>query len=100
MKTFLDDYRDKLVTPEAAAKAVKSGDFIYYSEFSLFPEAFDEALALRMDELFDLYLRSTSYTNLPKMVDAAPCLRKYSSATSTFLRSIRHMCPRRLSAKR
>ena len=68
MKTFIDDYKTKLVTPEAAAKVVKSGDFIYYSEFSLFPEAFDEALALRIDDLFDLYLRSTSFTNLPKMV--------------------------------
>jgi butyryl-CoA:acetate CoA-transferase len=68
MKTFLDDYKDKLVTPEVAAKTVKSGDYIYYSEFSLFPEAFDEALALRIEELNDLYLRSTSYTNLPKMV--------------------------------
>ncbi len=68
MKIFLDDYKAKSVTPEAAAKIVKSGDYIYYSEFSLFPEAFDEALALRMEELFDLYLRSTSITALPKMV--------------------------------
>lgn len=34
-----------------------------------------------------------------EMVDAAPCLRKNSSATSTFLRSMRHMWPIRLSAK-
>jgi len=68
MKTFLDDYKKKLISPEVAANVIKSGDYIYYSEFSLFPEAFDEALALRTEELFDLYLRSTSVTNIPKML--------------------------------
>lgn len=68
MKTFLDDFKAKLVTPDEAVKVVKTGDYIFYSEFSLFPEVFDEALALRIDELYDLYLRSTSFTNLPKMV--------------------------------
>ena len=72
MSMFMNEYRSKLVTPEAAAGIVKSGDYIYYSEFTLFPEAFDEALAERIDELDDLYLRSVCYTNVPKMVMKDP----------------------------
>lgn len=68
MSTFMDEYKSKLLKPEEAAKFVKSGDYIYYSEFTLFPEAFDEALAERMEELNDLYLRSVCFTAAPKMV--------------------------------
>lgn len=68
MNTFMNEYKSKLVRPEVAAGIVKSGDYIYYSEFTLFPEAFDEALAERTEELYDLYLRSTCFTNVPKMV--------------------------------
>ena len=72
MSTFMEEYKSKLVTPEAAAGIVKSGDSIYYSEFTLFPESFDEALASRIEELNDLYLRSTCFTNIPKMVIKDP----------------------------
>ncbi|MCL1833760.1 MAG: butyryl-CoA:acetate CoA-transferase [Leptospirales bacterium] len=68
MKTFLDDYKSKLLTADEAAKLVKSGDKIYYSEFSLFPEAFDEALASRITELSDIYLSTTAATKAPQVV--------------------------------
>lgn len=65
-------YKEKLITPEQAAKLVKSGDRIWYSEFAMFPEALDEALSKRVDELRDVCIRSVSYTRFPKVVAADP----------------------------
>jgi butyryl-CoA:acetate CoA-transferase len=72
MKTFLDEYKSKLITAGEAAKIIKSGDSIFYSEFSLFPEAFDEALASRITELYDIRLESTAVTRAPQVVVKDP----------------------------
>lgn len=65
-------YKQKLISPEQAAKMVKSGDRIWYSEFAMFPENLDAALAKRVDELYDVRVRSVSYTQVPKIVQADP----------------------------
>jgi acyl-CoA hydrolase len=65
-------YQEKLITPDQAAKLVKSGDHVFYSEFAMFPEVLDEALSKRVDELQDVRIRSVSYTKIPKVVQVDP----------------------------
>lgn len=65
-------YKQKLITAEQAAGLVKSGDMVWYSEFAMFPEALDAALAQRVDELHDVNVRSVSFTQVPKVVAADP----------------------------
>ena len=65
-------YKQKLITADEAAKLVKSGDSVWYSEFAMFPETLDAALAKRVDELHDVLVRSVSFTKLPKVVEADP----------------------------
>ena len=52
-----NDYKSKLVTPEAAAKAVRSGDWVDYGFGGGFPELMDKALAGRKGELKDVKIR-------------------------------------------
>ena len=55
---MLSDYRNKFVTAEvAAAKAVRSGDWVDYGFGAGFPELMDKALAGRRDELKDVKIR-------------------------------------------
>lgn len=54
---FKKMYQDKLVTAEAAAKAVKSGDWVDYGWAVTTPVAVDAALAKRMPELTDVNFR-------------------------------------------
>lgn len=51
---YQNEYKQKLVSPEAAARLVKSGDAIEYAQFNGKPVAFDTALAARKDELRDV----------------------------------------------
>ena len=69
---FKLEYNSKLVSAEEAVKSVKSGDRIYYSEFVLFPEALDEALAKRAEELENVNIETTCFTKIPKLADADP----------------------------
>lgn len=71
-KRLLDELKKKSTTPEEAAKAVKSGDRIFYGEFALFPEAVDKALGDRIHELEHVDIRSVSFTRLPKPVENDP----------------------------
>jgi acyl-CoA hydrolase len=70
-------YQQKLITAEQAAKLVKSGDFVQYSEFAMFPDALDEALSKRIDELENVTIRSVSFTQVPKPVAADPERRHF-----------------------
>jgi butyryl-CoA:acetate CoA-transferase len=65
-------YRQKLITPEQGASLVKSGDLVHYSEFVLFPEALDAALAKRAGELREVEVRSVCFTRVPEVVKADP----------------------------
>ena len=46
---MLKNYMDKFVTPEVAAKAVQSGDWVDYGFGGGFPELMDKALAARKE---------------------------------------------------
>ena len=52
-----EQYRKKLRTPEAAVRAVKSGDWVDYTSNVCFPPLLDAALAKRRDELSDVKIR-------------------------------------------
>lgn len=54
---MLSEYKEKFVTPEQAAKAVKSGDWVDYGFGAGFPELMDKALAARKQELRDVKIR-------------------------------------------
>lgn len=49
-KTYLEEYKRKLITPEQAAALVQTGDIIEYGQFATKPVDFDRALAKRAGE--------------------------------------------------
>ncbi len=53
----MNEYQSKYVTPEVAAKAVQSGDWVDYGFGAGFPELMDKALAGRKGELRDVKIR-------------------------------------------
>ena len=47
----MSNYREKIVTPEQAAQAVQTGDWVDYGYGAGFPELMDRALAARKGEV-------------------------------------------------
>lgn len=74
MSTFMQEYKHKLRTPDQAARLVKSGDFVGYGEFAIFPAEFDIALGKRAgeDNLHDVTIAAGSSVRLPKVVENDP----------------------------
>lgn len=70
--TVMEEYKRKLITPEQAAKLVKSGDWVEYGEFVCQPKACDAALAQRKDELQDVKFRLVTMTWLPEVCKVDP----------------------------
>lgn len=54
---MLEQFKLKFVTPERAARVVRSGDWVDYGFGGGFPELMDRALAARRDELTDVKIR-------------------------------------------
>lgn len=50
MKSYLDEYKNKLITAKRAAQLVKSGDHVEYAGFCAKPVDFDQALAERFED--------------------------------------------------
>ena len=50
----MSNYREKIVTPEQAAQAVQTGDWVDYGYGAGFPELMDRALAARKGEVKDV----------------------------------------------
>ncbi len=50
MKTYLEEYKSKLVSADEAVKVVKSGDWVDYGDFVTSTIECDKALAKRKDE--------------------------------------------------
>lgn len=55
---YYREYKNKMVSADEAVKVVKSGDWVGYSQFAMFPRSLDKALAQRKDELTDVKIRS------------------------------------------
>ncbi|HWP98282.1 MAG TPA: acetyl-CoA hydrolase/transferase C-terminal domain-containing protein [Syntrophomonadaceae bacterium] len=70
--TFMEDYKNKLVSADQAARLVKSGDWVQYGEFVCQPKACDAALAKRKDELKDVKIRLVTMSWLPEVCKVDP----------------------------
>ena len=66
------EYLRKLVTPEEAVKAVKSGDWVDYTTNVCFPPLLDAALAKRRDELTDVKVRGNLLFGPLQIVECDP----------------------------
>lgn len=55
--SFLEEYKQKLVTADEAVKIVKSGDWVDYGWCTGTPDALDKALSKRTDELKNVNVR-------------------------------------------
>lgn len=55
--SFLEEYKQKLVSADEAVKIVKSGDWVDYGWCTGTPDELDKALARRTDELKDVNIR-------------------------------------------
>lgn len=71
-KATIEEYKSKLISPDQAAKLVKSGDWVQYGEFVCQPKACDAALAKRKDELKDVKIRLVTMTWLPEVCKVDP----------------------------
>lgn len=69
---FINEYKNKLRTPEEAVKAVKSGDWIDVSVSLGFPALLDAALADRKEELTDVKIRGYLLLQPIQMVENDP----------------------------
>lgn len=70
---YTEIYKQKLVAPSEAVKAVKSGDWVEYGSFSGCAVVLDKALAARKDELRDVKIRCTTRAaGIPEVVKADP----------------------------
>lgn len=69
---YVQEYKDKLVTPRKAVKIIKSGDRIQFNSYNGVPPALDRALAARRDELEEVII-NTSVTMYPlKTISSDP----------------------------
>ena len=77
--TYAEEYRAKLVTPEVAVQAVRSGDWVEYGQFAAQVVALDRALAARKDELRDVKIRATTRVHgIPEVVRADQTAEHFS----------------------
>ena len=53
----MNTYQTRFVTPEVAAQAIQSGDWVDYGFGAGFPELMDKALAARKGEVKDVKIR-------------------------------------------
>ncbi|QGG46403.1 acetyl-CoA hydrolase/transferase C-terminal domain-containing protein [Heliorestis convoluta] len=67
-----EKYSSKIISAEAAAQMVQSGDWIEYGFCTTAPRAFDEALAKRTGELSDVDIRVGVSVYPPAVVAADP----------------------------
>lgn len=65
-------YQEKLRTAPEVAQMIKSGDEIFFSEFVLRPESFDEALAQRVDELSNIKIDGVCLAKVPRFIEVDP----------------------------
>ncbi len=75
MKSYLDEYKRKLITAKQAAQLVKSGDSVEYAGFCAKPVDFDLALAERFGEaeLSSVQVRGTATVlPIPEVIKVDP----------------------------
>jgi butyryl-CoA:acetate CoA-transferase len=70
--SFREEYKNKLVSADAAAKLIKSGNWVDFGLLAAQPVLLDEALARRKDELRDVKLWSLLTLYPPRVLEADP----------------------------
>ena len=75
---FIEEYKSKLRTPEEAAKAVKSGDWVEYGCGVTYPTLCDRALAARRDELTDVKVRGMLCYGPVAVVESDPAQEHFT----------------------
>lgn len=78
MKSYAEEYRQKLCTPDQAVQLVKDGDWVDYSQTLAFPVALDAALAARLDQLHDVKIRGAIATRPIQVVEQDPEHRAFT----------------------
>lgn len=73
-----EKYAAKLTTADEAVRLVRSGDWVDYSQCCSFPEALDEALARRRDELEDVKIRNAISMKSVQVVEQDPEHRAFT----------------------
>jgi len=63
----MNEYQNKVVSPEEAVNVVKSGDKVHYGHFAMSPTFLDPYLAKRKDELQDVKVYGVTYPGLAQV---------------------------------
>lgn len=71
-------YQQKITTAETAAKTVKSGDWVDYGWCTCTPEALDQALAARSEELMDVKIRGGILIHTPAIAQVPDAARHFT----------------------
>lgn len=81
MRTYLEDYKAKLITAEQAANLIKSGMVIEYGQFTTKPVDFDRALGARAGEegFTDVTIRATG--GVPPVPEVVKCDPQHKTFT-------------------
>ncbi len=93
----MKQYEQKLVTAEEAVKAVKSGDWVAYSHFVMFPETLDRALAMRKGELKDVKVKASTGMHPAQVAFTDPEQESFIYHSSFFSHSDRQLGDRNLA---
>ena len=95
MKSYLDEYRRKLITAKQAASLVRSGDIVEYGQFATKPIDFDVALGARAGEegLYPVTVRTTgTVLPVPEVVKGDPEQKTFLFGSWYFTAVDRKMC--------
>ncbi|HBQ27619.1 MAG TPA: butyryl-CoA:acetate CoA-transferase [Syntrophomonas sp.] len=95
MKSYLDEYRRKLITAKQAASLVRSGDIVEYGQFATKPIDFDVALGTRAGEegLYPVTVRTTgTVLPVPEVVKGDPEQKTFLFGSWYFTAVDRKMC--------
>ena len=69
---YIQEYKNKLTSPQEAVKIVKSGDWIHYGNFMMAPTYFDKYLAERKEALKSVNIVAVCYPGIPEVVKCDP----------------------------
>ena len=94
-RTYVSEYKQKLVSAEEAVKVVDSGDWVAYGHFAMAPRRLDEALAKRKDELLDVKIRAVCPLQVVEIAKVDPKYEHFiyhSGFLSPYDRSLGDRC--------
>lgn len=74
---YQEEYANKKVSAEEAAKVVKSGDWVDYGHFACSPTYLDKYLAQRVNELDNVKVRAVTFPGLAAVATTDPTREKF-----------------------